>query len=93
MTRQGGSAHLTVSLHGPEVTVDDAVKAAVATKELLEEVGRTMGVDGLEWQVASIQFKCDGCGLTRPDRPGPDDGWTYQHENDLCPTCSENVDG
>lgn len=89
-TPDGSTIH--VSLHGPGVTVDAAIEAAVATKELLEEIGRTMGHD-LKWEVASIQFKCDGCGLTRPDRPRPDEGWTYRDGDDLCPSCSvENAD-
>lgn len=82
-----GDSNLTVSLHGPGVTVEDATRAGAATKELLEEVGRTMGVD-VEWEVGPVSFVCDGCGLRLPDRPGPDEGWTHRDGDDFCPACS-----
>lgn len=79
---------VTITLHGEGVTVEDAIEAAQGTKELLLEVGRTMGVDGVEWEIGSVQFMCDGCDLRRPDRPGPDEGWTHDDGNDYCPACT-----
>lgn len=78
---------LSVSLHGPGVTIEDAIEAGSAAKELLEAIGQTVGAEGVKWQVASVQFQCDGCGLTRPDRPGPDEGWTHHDGDDFCPSC------
>lgn len=75
-----------VSLHGPGVTIEDAVKAAGHTKALLTAIGDEMGA--VRWQVTSVTFQCDGCGLKRADRPGPDEGWTYRDGDDLCPACS-----
>lgn len=64
------------------------MEVAEATKKLLASVAENMGVEGLEWKIASIQFKCDGCGLLRPDRPGPEEGWTFRDGDDLCPACT-----
>lgn len=64
------------------------MQAGQATKELLAAIGEAEGLD-VQWQVQSVQFQCDGCRLRRPDRPGPDEGWTYDDGNDYCPTCSE----
>ena len=89
----GDDGSFFVELHGPSVTIDDVVRVGEATKELLAEVAHEMGVEGVEWQIASVQFKCDGCGLTRPARPRPDEGWTYSDGDDLCPECSERTDG
>ena len=79
---------LAMSLHGPAVTIEDAIEAGEAMKDLLGAVGRAIGARGVEWQIASVQFQCDGCGLTRPNRPGPDEGWTYGDGNDYCPECT-----
>jgi hypothetical protein len=80
---------LSVSVHGPAVRIEDAIEAGEATKRLLNAVGREMGHPDVAWRVASVQFQCDRCGLLRPDRPGPDEGWTYLDGDDLCPACSE----
>ncbi|MEO7173733.1 hypothetical protein, partial [Flavobacterium sp.] len=85
---QRDDATLRVSLHGPGVTIDDAIKAAAATKDLLDAIGREIGVEGVKWQATSVTFKCDGCGLTRPDRPRQDEGWTYDDGDDFCPSCT-----
>lgn len=76
-----------VSLHGPDVTIDDALKVGSSLKDLLHEIGREMGAE-VEWRILSVQFKCDGCGRLRPNRPSPDEGWTYRDGDDLCPSCS-----
>lgn len=89
VSAESGKPDLTVSLHGPGATIEGAIEAGIATKGLLEEIGREMGVEGVEWRIASVQFKCDGCGLTRPDRPQPDEGWTYHEGDDLCPSCTQ----
>lgn len=80
-------APLTVSLHGEHATIEDAIEVGKQTKKLLEEVGRAMGVEGVEWLVGSVEFKCDGCDLRRSDRPDPSEGWTYDDGNDYCPEC------
>lgn len=82
---------IRVGVHGPGVTVEDAMAAGVATKDLLHALGEQLGVD-VEWQVKSVQFMCDGCGLLRPDRPRSDEGWTYRDGDDLCPSCSASPD-
>lgn len=79
---------VSVSLHGPGASIEAAIEAGAALKALLEEVGREVGAEGVTWRIASVQFRCDGCGLTRPDRPGPDEGWTYSNGDDFCPECS-----
>ena len=83
-----GDGDLHISVHGPKASIETAVEAAEAAKKLLASVAETMGVSGVEWEIGSVVFKCDGCGLTRPDRPSPDEGWTYQDGDDLCPECS-----
>jgi len=88
----GPRARFAVSLHGPHVTIEDAVKAGDATKDLLESVSEHMG-HTVTWRVASIQFQCDGCHVTRPDRPRPDEGWTHREGDDFCPTCSSEPRG
>lgn len=81
---------LSVSVHGPGASIETAIEAGEATKKLLEAVQEEMGVPAgaIEWKIGSVQFKCDGCGLTRPDRPGPDECWTYRDGDDLCPACT-----
>lgn len=81
---------LRMSLHGPGVTIEDAMQAGLAGKELLEALTEQVapGSD-LTWEVASVQFQCDGCHLTRPDRPRSDEGWTHHDGDDFCPTCTE----
>lgn len=88
--RETDKGDLTVSLHGPGASIEGAIEAGTAMKKLLEEVAREMGVEGAEWRIASVYFKCDGCGLSRPDRPGPDEGWTYSDGDDFCPACTES---
>ena len=80
---------LRVSVHGPGASIETAIEAAEATKKLLSSVAEEMGIDGVEWKIGSVTFKCDGCGLERPDRPDPNEGWTYRDGNDLCPECSK----
>ena len=79
-----------LSLHGPGASIEDAIRAGEALKGLLAAVGEEMGMPegAVTWAISSIQFKCDGCGLLRADRPGPDEGWTYRDGDDLCPACS-----
>lgn len=81
---------VAISLHGPGATIDDAVKAGEALKDLLRCVGEEMGIPegALKWQIGSVQFQCDECGVRRPDRPGPDEGWTHHAGDDLCPDCT-----
>jgi hypothetical protein len=85
-----GESGVTVSLHGSAVTIEDAVRAGEATKNLLEALGDDLGVQ-VDWQIVSVQFQCDGCGLLRADRPGPDDGWTHRDGDDFCPTCTSGA--
>ena len=87
MSDRPAKNEVRVSLHGPGASIDDALSAATATTALLDEIARTMGDEG-GWKVTSVFFQCDGCGLKRPDRPGPDEGWTYREPDDLCPACS-----
>ena len=82
----GAAPRLSVSLHGPEVTISDAIKAGLATTELLDELGRSVGLK-TRWHIESVQFRCDGCGMTQAERPTPDDGWGYRDGEDFCPTC------
>lgn len=79
-----------ITVHGTGASIDTAIEVADATRALLAEVAREMGVpDGaVKWKIGSVQFQCDGCGLKRPDRPGPDEGWTYADGDDFCPACS-----
>ena len=81
---------LTVSVHGLGASIDTVIRAGEATKALLEAVGLEMGIPegSVVWETVSVQFRCDGCGLRRPDRPGPGEGWTYAAEHDFCPACS-----
>lgn len=76
------------SSHGPNASVDDVIAAAQAFRALVAEVGREMGVEGSDLKILSVCFKCDGCGLTRADRPSPDEGWTYADGDDFCPDCT-----
>lgn len=78
---------LNVELHGKSVTIDDALKAGEATTRLLDTVSESLGAQ-VGWEVVSVQFKCDGCGLLRPDRPSLDEGWTHRSGDDFCPSCS-----
>ncbi len=82
---------LTISVHGPGTSIDTAIEVAEATKRLLTSVGENMGVpaDAVKWEIGSVQFKCDGCGLLRPDKPSPDEGWTHENSGDFCPVCTE----
>ncbi len=86
--RSGGVPTLTIGAHGPGASIESAIEVAEATKKLLGAVADEMGAEGLEWRIGSVQFKCDGCGLLRPDRPRPDEGWTYADGDDLCPSCT-----
>lgn len=79
---------LHVSVHGPGVSIESAVEVAEAMKKLLGAVAENMGAPVSEWEIASIQFMCDGCGSTRPDKPGKDEGWTFRDGDDLCPQCA-----
>lgn len=83
MSTKGGS-HLEVSLRGPYVTLDNIIDVAAAIRDLM-----TVAV-GARAEITGVYFKCDGCGLRRPDRPAPDEGWTYRARDgyDLCPECS-----
>lgn len=86
------SPKISVALHGPNVTIAEAVKAGAATVNLLRAVGDEMG-ESVEWEVAAVYFCCDGCGLRLPDRPGPGEGWTHRGDDDLCPACSSSSRG
>ena len=81
-----------VSVHGPGASIDAAIEAGQAMKKLLYAVGEELGVGRgrLRWEVASVSFKCDGCGLRLrlPDRPGPGEGWTHLGGDDFCPGCT-----
>lgn len=80
----------SISVHGPGASIETAVQTAEAMKKLLAAVGKQMGVPegAIEWQIGSVQFACDGCGLLRPDRPEPDEGWSFEDGNDFCPACT-----
>lgn len=78
---------VSVTLHGPAASIDETIKAGEALKDLLKAGGAALGAD-VDWQTTAVYFQCDGCGLQRPDRPAPDEGWTYRDGDDLCPTCS-----
>lgn len=84
---------LTVSVHGPGASIEAAIQTAEAVKGLLTAVGEEMGVpaNAVEWKIGWVQFQCDGCGLRRPDRPRPDEGWTYRDGDDLCPACTSTT--
>ena len=81
---------LRISVHGPGASIEAAVEVADATKKLLDEVAKNMGIPegAVAWRIASVQFKCDGCGLLRPDKPSLDEGWTHSDGDDFCPECS-----
>lgn len=79
---------LKIFVHGPGTSIDAAVEVAEASKKLLAAIAKEMDVSGIRWEITSVQFQCDGCGLLRPDKPGPDEGWTYDEGDDFCPTCS-----
>lgn len=82
--------NLTISVHGPGASIDSAIEVGEATKKLLAAIAEEMGVPAgtIKWQIGSVQFKCDGCGLKRPDKPGPDEGWTFADGDDFCPACT-----
>jgi hypothetical protein len=82
-----------LSVHGPNASIAAAVTAGVALKELYAEVAREMGAEGANLHITAVWFQCDGCGLQRPDRPSPDEGWTYSDGDDFCPTCTEDQRG
>lgn len=88
-------ARVSIALHGPGASIDDAVQAGEALKRLLESVGEVMGVPegAIEWKTSSVQFQCDGCGLLRADRPDPGEGWTYDDGKDFCPECTALTTG
>lgn len=92
MSGEKQSGDVTVSIHGPGATIETAIEVAEATKRLLAAVAAEMG-HTVEWRIGSIQFKCDGCGLLRPDKPGPDEGWTHKDSNDYCPNCTGDLSG
>lgn len=80
---------VTVSVHGPGASIDTAIEVGEATKRLLAAIADDMGIEGVEWTIGSVQFRCDGCGLLRPDKPAPDEGWTHNSGDDFCPACTE----
>jgi hypothetical protein len=90
MVEQSQRPTVSLSLHGPGVTIGDAAQVGVAGKELMDAIAQEMGVDA-HFEITAIQFRCDGCGLTRPDRPGPDEGWSYVDGEDHCPVCTSEV--
>ena len=81
-----------ISVHGPGASIDSAIAAGGAMKRLLDTVGAEMGIpaDAVKWEIDSVQFRCDGCGLLRPDKPGVDEGWTYRDGDDFCPDCTQS---
>ena len=83
---------IELQLRGPGVDIDRTIEAGRALKDLLAVVAEELGApkDACQWQIESVAFQCDGCGLRRPDRPSPDEGWTYRDGDDLCPACSQS---
>lgn len=80
---------LSVGVHGPGASIDTAIEVGERMKDLLAAVAEEMGLgDAVSWEIGSVQFKCDGCGLLRPDKPGPDEGWTHADGDDFCPACT-----
>lgn len=81
---------LGLEVHGEGASIEAAIEAAEAVKRLLDAIAEAKGIPAgaLRWRIGSVQFKCDGCGLLRPDRPSPDEGWTFHEGDDYCPICT-----
>jgi hypothetical protein len=76
--------HLRLGLHGENISLGTIGEAMTALENLLRELSRAAGDEGVQWQVVSLRFICDGCGR---DRPEEHDDWHYADGDDFCPEC------
>ncbi len=85
------SPPIRVSVHGPDVTIDSALQVADSIREAFAMTALSMGFSEEEARcsILKVTFRCDGCGLERSDRPGPDEGWSFADNDDFCPACTK----
>lgn len=91
MTDKGTRNGVEMKLCGPSVTMEQTREEGERLARLLGTIAEHLGAPkGARdaWTVTGVYFQCDGCGLRRPDRPAPGEGWAYSDGDDFCPACS-----